>query len=305
MDGDLLDALELGLRRLAGVPVPHDAWQPDKVPEHLKMNFRVLDESGAVVGEGRDLAQLQRELSSRIRESLAQALPSQAGLRDWTVGTLPQTVEQIRAGYRVTGYPALVDEGDSVAVRVFETAAEQRIAHRAGVRRLLRLALPAPATVVQGRLDNAAKLALLRSPHGNVNALLDDCADCAVDALMPQPPWDEAGYRANTSERCFFCKDELFTKLAAVRLEAGMDWLADGVNVDDDESRSSFCSSRILIAPERSSANCATRWIDPIRSSARTITNLLLNRKPPSARRYSVSSSMNAARRRSSPTAWA
>ncbi|TMM35574.1 MAG: ATP-dependent RNA helicase HrpA [Actinobacteria bacterium] len=196
MDGDLLDALELGLRRLAGVPVPHDAWQPDKVPEHLKMNFRVLDESGAVVGEGRDLAQLQRELSSRIRESLAQALPSQAGLRDWTVGTLPQTVEQIRAGYRVTGYPALVDEGDSVAVRVFETAAEQRIAHRAGVRRLLRLALPAPATVVQGRLDNAAKLALLRSPHGNVNALLDDCADCAVDALMPQPPWDEAGYRA-------------------------------------------------------------------------------------------------------------
>ena len=196
MDGDLLDALELGLRRLAGVPVPHDAWQPDKVPEHLKMNFRVLDESGAVVGEGRDLAQLQRELGSRIRESLAQALPSQAGLRDWTVGTLPQTVEQIRAGYRVTGYPALVDEGDSVAVRVFETAAEQRIAHRAGVRRLLRLALPAPATVVQGRLDNAAKLALLRSPHGNVNALLDDCADCAVDALMPQPPWDEAGYRA-------------------------------------------------------------------------------------------------------------
>ena len=50
--------------------------------------------------------------------------------------------------------------------------------------------------MVQGRLDNAAKLALLRSPHGNVNALLDDCADCAVDALMPQPPWDEAGYRA-------------------------------------------------------------------------------------------------------------
>jgi len=200
-DGDLLDALESQLRRLAGVPVPHDAWQPDNVPEHLRMNFRVVSEAGEVLAEGRDLGALQRELAPRVRESLAATAPglAQRGLRDWTIGTLPSTVEQDRAGYRVTGYPALVDEGDSVAVRVFETPAEQRVAHRAGVRRLLRLALPAPATLVQGRLTNEAKLALLRGPHGNVNALLDDCADCAVDALMASPPgevpFDEAAYR--------------------------------------------------------------------------------------------------------------
>jgi ATP-dependent helicase HrpA len=106
-------------------------------------------------------------------------------------------VEQTRAGYRVTAYPALVDLGSSVAVRVFETPSEQASAHAAGVRRLLRLALPVAATVVQGRLTNDAKLALLRSPHGNVNALLDDCADCAVDALVSGDlPWDEAGFGA-------------------------------------------------------------------------------------------------------------
>ena len=32
-------------------------------------------------------------------------------------------------------------------------------------------------------------------------------------------------------------------------------------SVEEDDSFSSFCSSRILMAPERSSANCATRWI--------------------------------------------
>ncbi len=196
VDGDLLDALERQLRRLAGVPVPHDAWQPDKLPEHLRMNFRVLDEDGTVVAEGRDLAALQRELAPLIRESLAAPDLTRTGLRDWPAGDPPSTVEQIRAGYRVTLYPALVDEGDSVAVRVFETPAERRVAHRAGVRRLLRLALPAPAALVQGRLSNEAKLALLRSPHGSVPALLDDCADGAVDALVgDEVPFDEAGYR--------------------------------------------------------------------------------------------------------------
>ncbi len=199
-DGDLLDALERQLRRLAGVPVPREAWQPDRLPEHLRMNFRVLDDTGAVVGEGRDLPALQRQLAPQVRETLASAAPDLArrGLRDWTVGTLPRAVEQTRAGYRVTAYPALVDEGDSVAVRVFETPAEQQAAHRAGVRRLLRLALPAPATVVQGRLSNETKLVLLRSPHVSVADLLDDCVDCAVDALTAEqggPPWDEAGYR--------------------------------------------------------------------------------------------------------------
>ena len=49
-------------------------------------------------------------------------------------------------------------------------------------------------------------------------------------------------------------------------------------SVEEEEIFISFCSSRILIAPERSSANCATRWIEPINSSLRTTTNLLLSR---------------------------
>jgi ATP-dependent helicase HrpA len=196
--GDLLDALELQLRRLAGVPVPRDAWDLSRVPEHLRMNFRVLDESGAVVGEGRDLAALQERLAPQVRSTLAAVAPdlTRDGLVLWPDQALPRTVSQSRGGYAVTGYPALVDQGSSVAVRVFETAAEQAAAHAGGVRRLLRLALPAPATVVQGRLANDAKLALLRSPHGNVAALLADCADCAVSALVDQLPWDRAAFEA-------------------------------------------------------------------------------------------------------------
>jgi uncharacterized protein len=44
---------------------------------------------------------------------------------------------------------------------------------------------------------------------------------------------DDPNYVANTPNRCFFCKDELFTKLEAVRREEGFNWVVDGFNLDD------------------------------------------------------------------------
>jgi ATP-dependent helicase HrpA len=66
-----------------------------------------------------------------------------------------------------------------------------------GVRRLLLLDTPSPVRQVQRDLDNAAKLALSRNPHGSVPALLDDCVTAAADALLAAaggPAWDERGY---------------------------------------------------------------------------------------------------------------
>jgi uncharacterized protein len=50
---------------------------------------------------------------------------------------------------------------------------------------------------------------------------------------LPTSEMDDPEYVANNPNRCFFCKDELFTKLDAVRIEEGMDWVVDGFNVDD------------------------------------------------------------------------
>ena len=53
--------------------------------------------------------------------------PSNAtGARAWTFGTLPRIIEPDWQGHTLRGYPALVDEGDSVAVRVLPTEMEQR-----------------------------------------------------------------------------------------------------------------------------------------------------------------------------------
>ena len=40
-------------------------------------------------------------------------------------------------------------------------------------------------------------------------------------------------FAANTPDRCYFCKQELFGRLIAIGREQGIDWVADGSNVDD------------------------------------------------------------------------
>ncbi|MCW3814960.1 ATP-dependent RNA helicase HrpA [Micromonospora sp. DR5-3] len=197
----LLDALTRQLRRMTGVTVPSDAWDLAKLPPHLRVTFRVLGEDDKPVAEGKDLPSLQRELRQEVRQVVAAAAPDVArtGLTEWSLDTLPRTIEQVRAGYAVTAYPALVDEGATVGVKVFDSPAEQEAAHWAGTRRLLRLTVPSPAKFLQGRLSNEAKLALSRNPHGGVQALIEDATGAAIDKLMADaggPAWDAAGFAA-------------------------------------------------------------------------------------------------------------
>lgn len=95
-------------------------------------------------------------------------------------------------------YPALVDEGASVAVRLFDGPAEQRRQMWRGTRRLILLNLPSdPARFAQKQLDNAGRLALASTPHGSVPALFQDCVTAAADQLVARhggPAWDEEGF---------------------------------------------------------------------------------------------------------------
>ena len=175
----------------------------DRLPDHLTVTFRVLDERGREVARGTDLEKLRHELAPKVREELATAGADieATGLTTWSIGTrnrtLPREIGVRRGPHVVTGYPGLVDRGTSVDVRVFPTAAERDPAHRRGVRRLLLLETPSPARAVTRDLDNAARLALSRTPHGSLDKLLDDCVTASVDALITAaggPAWDEASY---------------------------------------------------------------------------------------------------------------
>ena len=188
--GHLTDELAHALGERTGVHIPASEWDWSRVPDHLRITFRVESPTGAVVGEGKDLAALQEQLAPQFRETIQRAAASieRTGLQQWVFGDLPTTFEQ-RVGDRVIqGFPAVVDHGDSVAVEVLASAQERDSATRLGVRRLLLLNTTAPWKRVLALLTNAQRLTLSHNPHGSVPGLLQDCLAAAVDSIVAERP---------------------------------------------------------------------------------------------------------------------
>ncbi|MET7344254.1 ATP-dependent RNA helicase HrpA [Streptomyces sp. NPDC087866] len=197
------------LQRMVGVPVTADDFDLSRVPDHLKITFRITDERRRRVAEDKDLEALKLQLRPKARQALSKAAAATAGpsgesiersgLKDWTIGTLNKVFETRRAGQPVKAYPALVDQGETVAVRLFDTEAEQAQAMWRGTRKLILLNIPVnPAKFASDKLTNQQKLALSRNPHGSIQALFDDCATAAADRLIAAhggPAWDEASFR--------------------------------------------------------------------------------------------------------------
>jgi ATP-dependent helicase HrpA len=186
--GDLRDVLARELRALRGVTIPREAWDLSRLPPHLRITFRVLaDDAGEaprVLASGDDLAALQRELRPRLRAKLSAAAGEivRSGLTSWNFDSLP---EVFRDG-TVVAYPALVDAGDTVGVRLFESPAAAQAAMRAGTRRLVLLGVPSPVKSVAGSMSTSAKLTLSHNPHGGIAAMFADCVSCAADYLITQ-----------------------------------------------------------------------------------------------------------------------
>ncbi|ROR14975.1 ATP-dependent RNA helicase HrpA [Erwinia sp. JUb26] len=196
----LLESLEREFRRMSGVTLDREAWQWDQVPDHLKITFRVIDENNRKLAEGKDLDALKLQLKGKVQETLSQVADDgleQSGLHIWSFGDLPDHFEQKRGSYSVKAWPALVDEKDSVAIRLFDSQHEQQKAMWRGQRRLLLLNVPSPIKYLHEKLPNKAKLGLYFNPYGKVLDLIDDCIACGIDKLIAEhggPSWQESGY---------------------------------------------------------------------------------------------------------------
>jgi ATP-dependent helicase HrpA len=250
---ELETSLELALRRIRGQIVPPGSWNWDAVPPHLRVSFRVVDPRGKALDEGKDLAELQERLAPATRRAVAESLGAtpattapktpaktpakqpraaaaagdgaaapagfteRSGLTEWSFGGVQRQVQGTVKGHTLTGYPALVDEGNSVALRLFQTPSEQEQAMRGGVIRLLALKVPPPDRYVLEHLNNTEKLTFSQNPHGSVSALIADCALAAIDKLTPaELPWDEPSFKALYEQVRAELIDTVFTVTAVV-----------------------------------------------------------------------------------------
>ena len=198
-DGPLGEVLARHMAKRTGERITAADWDLDRVPAHLRMTFRIVSERGTPLAWSKDLPALRAHLRGRLRSAVTGATRSieQDGLTSWTFGELPRTVTAQTGGHTVTAYPALVDEGDSVAIRTFASVVEQRRAMWAGTRRLLLLTIGSPVPALQRLLGNETKLALTSSPFAPAAEVLDDCVTCALDDVLARaggPVWDEASF---------------------------------------------------------------------------------------------------------------
>lgn len=194
--GGLVDVLRERVGRRTGVTIAPDDIDQSRVPAHLRPTFRVINEQFEVLAEGKDLEALQSLMADQVKASLSEALADtasdanleQTGLKTWDRDRLPDQlpaeVTRPGPGHTIRAYPAFVDDGDSVSLRLFPDRAEQADAHWTGTRRLLRLQLPSPVRTLDGYINDRVKLRLAAPPVQSRAQWYNDAIDCAVDEVI-------------------------------------------------------------------------------------------------------------------------
>jgi ATP-dependent helicase HrpA len=162
-DRPLIQALGETIKELTGIQVPEDAWDQTAIPEHLRMKVRLVDDRGQQIAIGDDPVRLKREHAGQGQQSFARIPASgleRDGVTRWTFGDLPEQVDLIRAGIRLRGFPALVDQGDAIAIRVLDSAESAALAMRGGLRRLFMLHLGADLRTLKKGLPGLDRMRL-------------------------------------------------------------------------------------------------------------------------------------------------
>ncbi|MEF7615966.1 ATP-dependent RNA helicase HrpA [Aquincola sp. MAHUQ-54] len=240
--GGLLDALLKSVRDRTQLAVQRNDFKLETLPPHLFMNFRVVDEHGRQLGMGRNLASLKAELGGQARSAFqalaglklagaaasegakppsppvaeGRASPAAAAARPlpagesaptktytaWTFGELPELMEIRKAGQTLVGFPALIDKRTHVEIEVFDEPDVAAAKHRAGLRRLVALAIKEPLKYLEKNIPDLRQMAVWFMPLGTQEELRDQIIDVALDrAFLADPlPTDARAFQARIDE---------------------------------------------------------------------------------------------------------
>ncbi len=226
--GSLLEALLKAARDETSLDIKRSDFKPDMLSAHLFMNFRVTDEHGRQLGQGRNLAALKAELGAQARGAF-QALASikiannqantpaeaekpskrpapprsegqgagpttpppvqaQARHTDWSFGELPELMELARGSQVLVGFPALIDQGDAVTIEVFDEPEVAAARHRAGLRRLFALQVRDALKYLEKNIPGLTAMGVAYMPLGTLEDLRGQIIDVALERAFMAEP---------------------------------------------------------------------------------------------------------------------
>jgi ATP-dependent helicase HrpA len=237
-DEPLAKALATFLKRATGVDIAATEFAAVELPTHFRMRYLLHDgdtssKPGKTLASSRDLAALRGQWEGQAREAFSRKTDIELTREDVASWDFEEIPAQVRSGGGLTAFPALVDLGETVALRVFERSEEARAAHRQGVVRLLRNELVSDAKQARRRLPIGNALALKYAPLGGVDGLREDLLEGGFGDLLELHDLDVRTAGAFEKLRTQFSR-ELFgagierLKLAEPLIEAQADlkpWL--------------------------------------------------------------------------------
>ncbi len=198
-EGVLLEVLAVFLSERTGLGIEAGMFDAGRLPEEMQTKIWVCDDEGNELGMGKSVADLRVKLGGLLDERFERESGAEwemSGLLGWDCGDLPEEIE-LRGK---CAYPALVDEGDAVGVKVYLTDWEAEWSHRAGCVRLFLLEHVDHIKYVMKHIPVSMDVRLYL-PHlgGGVN--LAELLGCAVEGVFGGGfPRGEAVYRKRSDD---------------------------------------------------------------------------------------------------------
>lgn len=178
----LSEMLGYQLKRATGVDVPAEQWQSVALDDYYRFNIQVVDERGKVLAQDRDLVTLRERYRDQLQKTLQSSDDSieRADIVEWDFEELPREVRLKRAGMSIAAYPCLIDDKNSVALRLKDNPIEASFENRRGIARLAILHLHSNVKYLRKELLKGKDLGLTVVSLGKREAVVDDMIMAAI-----------------------------------------------------------------------------------------------------------------------------
>jgi ATP-dependent helicase HrpA len=194
-DTALCAALANHLKKMTGVQIPYDAWSSREISQHLLMNFRVLDQDGRVIEEGRDLQAIKEHLSAQLDEKTQSGLEAASAAEHGTsynrddvgaeaLDSLAETIELELHGIIINAYPALVRDGRQVNLRALDSKKLAAKETHQALRQMFVNALPAQVKHLKKTIPDMQSLCLKYTDFGSCEDLKTDIINKTIDDVF-------------------------------------------------------------------------------------------------------------------------
>ncbi len=173
LKGSIVVVIAESLRRMTGFRIDAGLLQAHQFSEHMLMRFEIIDEAGKTIKAGRDLERLKKSIGNTSSLSLTKASPEKSiervGITTWDFEALPESTIVDVSGMKIKAWPALVDKGDSVEIKLFDSA--DKAQQQKGLLRLVLLTYADEAKILVKQIPDLAKMCLHYNSTGKCDEL--------------------------------------------------------------------------------------------------------------------------------------